>query len=99
MQGLLSATCFMFVSARTLAPCTPPHLAETLSDGESCGGESCGGESCGGESCGGESGREIGRDETVLLPFARGHLCWPVAPLVRQMRPENTRFQRFVRTL
>ena len=89
MQGLLSATCFMFVSARTLAPCTPPHLAETLSDGESCGGESCGG----------ESGREIGRDETVLLPFARGHLCWPVAPLVRQMRPENTRFQRFVRTL
>ena len=41
----------------------PPHLVETL---------------CAGESCSEESGREIGRDDSVLLPFPRGPLRGPV---------------------
>ena len=41
----------------------PPHLVETL---------------CAGESCSEESGREIGRDDRVLLPFPRGPLRGPV---------------------
>ena len=43
----------------------PPHPAETLSAGESSSGK---------------SGREIDRDDTVLLPFPRDPSDCPLAP-------------------